>query len=246
MKTIPRLLLLFLLFSITMSYSQIVEIKVDYPKTKKVDTIDTYFGEKVADPYRWLEDDRSPETEAWVKEENKVTFDYLDKIPYREKLKNRLAEIWNYEKIGAPFKEGNYTYFYKNDGLQNQYVLYQYKTGDDPKTAKVFLDPNTFKQDGTISLGGISFSKNGKILAYSISEGGSDWRKILIMDVESRKLMEDTLVDVKFSGMSWYKNEGFYYSSYDKPKGSELSAKTDQHKVYYHKLGTKQKEDQLI
>ena len=246
MKTIPRLLLLFLLFSITMSYSQIVEIKVDYPKTKKVDTIDTYFGEKMADPYRWLEDDRSPETEAWVKEENKVTFDYLDKIPYREKLKNRLAEIWNYEKIGAPFKEGNYTYFYKNDGLQNQYVLYQYKTGDDPKTAKVFLDPNTFKEDGTISLGGISFSKNGKILAYSISEGGSDWRKILIMDVESRKLMEDTLVDVKFSGMSWYKNEGFYYSSYDKPKGSELSAKTDQHKVYYHKLGTKQKEDQLI
>lgn len=246
MKTITRSLFLFLSFSITTSYSQIVEIKVKYPETKKTDTVDTYFGEKVQDPYRWLEDDRSSETEAWVKKENKVTFDYLDKIPYREKLKNRLAEIWNYEKIGAPFKEGDYSYFYKNDGLQNQYVLYQYKTGKDPKTAKVFLDPNTFKEDGTISLGGTSFSKNGKILAYSISEGGSDWRKILIMDVESRKILEDTLVDVKFSGMSWYKDEGFYYSSYDKPKGSELSAKTDQHKVYYHKLGTEQKDDELI
>ena len=228
------------------SFSQIAEIKVTYPKTKMVDTVDTYFGEKVHDPYRWLEDDRSPETEAWVMQENHVTFNYLDKIPYRGKLKNRLAKIWNYEKIGAPFKEGDYTYFYKNNGLQNQDVIYQYKTGEDPSTAQVFLDPNTFKEDGTISLGGISFSKNGKILAYSISEGGSDWRKILIMDVESRKIIEDTIVDVKFSGMSWYKNEGFYYSSYDKPKGSELSAKTDQHKVYYHKLGTKQSEDQLI
>ena len=228
------------------SFSQIAEIKVTYPKTKMVDTVDTYFGEKVHDPYRWLEDDRSPETEAWVMQENHVTFNYLDKIPYRGKLKNRLAKIWNYEKIGAPFKEGDYTYFYKNNGLQNQDVIYQYKTGEDPSTAQVFLDPNTFKEDGTISLGGISFSKNGKILAYSISEGGSDWRKILIMDVESRKILEDTIVDVKFSGMSWYKNEGFYYSSYDKPKGSELSAKTDQHKVYYHKLGTKQSEDQLI
>jgi prolyl oligopeptidase len=150
------------------------------------------------------------------------------------------------KKIGAPFKEGDYTYFSKNDGLQNQYVIYRYKTGEDPSTAQVFLDPNTFKEDGTISLGGLSFSKNGKILAYSISEGGSDWRKILVMDVESKEIIEDTLVDIKFSGMSWYKNEGFYYSSYDKPKGSELSAKTDQHKVYYHKLGTKQSDDQLI
>lgn len=246
MKTTPFLVSLLTLFTMSNSFSQIAEIKVNYPKTKTVDTVDTYFGETVQDPYRWLENDRSSETEAWVKEENSITFDYLDKIPYRVKLKNRLAEIWNYEKIGAPFKEGDYTYFYKNDGLQNQYVIYRYKTGEDPSTAKVFLDPNTFKEDGTISLGGISFSKNGKILAYSISEGGSDWRKILIMDVESREIMEDTIKDVKFSGMSWYKNEGFYYSSYDKPKGSELSAKTDQHKVYYHKLSTKQSEDQLI
>ena len=130
--------------------------------------------------------------------------------------------------------------------MQNQFVMYRYKNDADPSSSEVFLDPNTFKEDGTISLGGISFSKSGKILAYSISEGGSDWRKILIMDVESKKIVEDTLVDIKFSGMSWYKNEGFYYSSYDKPNGSELSAKTDQHKVYYHKLGTKQSDDNLI
>lgn len=247
MKTqLLSLLIAFVFFACKQEPSQTLSETVKYPETKKVDTVDTYFGEKIADPYRWLEDDRSPETEAWVKEENKVTFDYLDKIPYREKLKNRLAEIMNYKKINAPFKEGDYTYFYKNEGLQNQYVIYQYKTGEDPSTAKVFLDPNTFKEDGTISLDGISFSKNGKIVAYSISEGGSDWRKILIMDVESKEITEDTLVDVKFSNMSWYKNEGFYYSSYDKPKGSELSAKTDQHKVYYHLLGTKQSQDQLI
>jgi len=221
-------------------------IVVEYPTTTKVDTVTKYFGTNVKDPYRWLEDDRSPETEAWVKAENKVTYGYLDNIPYREKLKQRLEKLWNYEKIGAPFVEGDYTYFYKNDGLQNQYVIYRYKTGEDPNTATVFLDPNTFKEDGTISLGGTSFSKDGKTLAYAISEGGSDWRKILVMDTESKKIVEDTLVDIKFSGMSWYKNEGFYYSSYDKPKGSELSAKTDQHKVYYHKLGTSQKEDQLI
>ncbi|WP_425428172.1 prolyl oligopeptidase family serine peptidase [Algibacter marinivivus] len=219
---------------------------VKYPKTKTVDTVDTYFNTEVKDPYRWLEDDRSEATEAWVKAQNQSTFGYLDNIPYREELKARLSKLWNYEKIGAPFKEGGYTYFYKNDGLQNQYVIYRYKTGENPSTATVFLDPNTFKEDGTVSLGGTSFSKNGKILAYSISEGGSDWRKILVMDTETKTIIEDTLIDIKFSGMSWYKNEGFYYSSYDKPKGSELSAKTDQHQVYYHKLGTPQKEDQLI
>ncbi len=225
---------------------KVKSITVNYPETKKVDTVDNYFGEEVSDPYRWLEDDRSPETEAWVKSQNKTTFGYLDNIPYREELKERLTKLWNYEKIGSPFKEGDYTYFYKNDGLQNQYVIYRYKSDADPETAEVFLDPNTFKEDGTISLGGTSFSKDGKTLAYSISEGGSDWRKILIMNTETKEIIEDTLVDIKFSGMSWYKNEGFYYSSYDKPKGSELSAKTDQHKVYYHKLGTKQSEDQLI
>ncbi|WP_411894036.1 prolyl oligopeptidase family serine peptidase [Winogradskyella sp. A2] len=221
-------------------------ISVNYPETTKVDTVDLYFGEQVADPYRWLEDDRSEETEAWVKTQNEATFGFLDNIPYREQLKERLTKLWNYEKIGAPYNEGDYTYFSKNDGLQNQSVIYRYKKGGNPETAEVFIDPNLFKEGGTISLGGMSFSKNGKILAYAISEGGSDWRKILVMNVESKEIVEDTLVDIKFSGMSWYKNEGFYYSSYDKPVGSELSAKTDQHKVYYHKLGTKQSEDRLI
>ena len=219
------------------------EIVLNYPITKKVDTIDTYFGSEVSDPYRWLEDDRSPETENWVKDQNKTTFNYLDKIPFREDLKKRLEKLWNYEKLGSPFKEGNYTYFYKNDGLQNQYVVYRKK---DNGETEIFLDPNSFSKDGTTSLAGLSFSRNGAIAAYSISEGGSDWRKVIILNSESREIVEDTLVDIKFSGISWKGNEGFYYSSYDKPKGSELSAKTDQHKLYYHKLGTSQKDDELI
>ena len=219
---------------------------VAYPSTKKVDTITNYFGTQVKDPYRWLEDDMSQQTAQWVEEQNKTTFDYLEKIPFREALKQRLTSLWNYEKVGAPFKEGDYSYFYKNDGLQNQYVIYRYKTGQDPQGAEVFLDPNLFSEDGTISLGGLSFSENGSLAAYSISEGGSDWRKVLVMNTQTRQIIEDTIVDVKFSGISWLKNEGFYYSSYDKPKGSELSAKTDQHKLYYHKLGSSQKEDQLV
>ena len=214
-----------------------------YPETKKVDTIDVYFDTEVKDPYRWLEDDMSEETGAWVQSQNKVTFDYLDKIPYREALKNRLEKLWNYEKFSAPFKEGDYTYFYKNDGLQNQSVVYRQKDNEEPE---VFLDPNKFSEDGTTSLAGLSFSKNGKIAAYQISEGGSDWRKVIVMDAISKEIKGDTIIDVKFSGLSWKENDGFFYSSYDKPKGSELSAKTDQHKLYYHKLGTSQKEDQLI
>jgi prolyl oligopeptidase len=219
-------------------------IEITYPKTKTVDTVDTYFDVKVNDPYRWLEDDRSKETEAWVKAQNEVTYNYLSNIPFRKELKERLSSLWNYEKVSAPFKEGNYLYYYKNDGLQNQYVVYRKKVGSDEE--ELFLDPNTFSKDGTTSLDALSFSKNGSILAYSISEGGSDWRKIMIMDTETKRITEDALIDVKFTQIAWYKNEGFYYSSYDKPKGSELSAKTDQHKVYYHKLGTSQKEDVLI
>ncbi len=218
-------------------------INIAYPESRKGDVVDTYFGIDVADPYRWLEDDRSDETGAWVKAENTVTFDYLAKIPYREKLKNRLAELWNYEKVGSPFKEGDYTYFYKNDGLQNQYVVYRQKDGGE---VEVFLNPNTFSEDGTTSMGQLSFSKDGSIAAYAISEGGSDWRKIIIIDAKTKTVLEAPLVDVKFSDISWYKNEGFYYSSYDKPKGSELSAKTDQHKLYYHQLGKSQKEDAVI
>jgi prolyl oligopeptidase len=218
-------------------------INVTYPVTQKGNVVDTYFGAKVADPYRWLEDDRSEETGSWVKTQNELTFDYLGQIPYREQLKSRLGELWNYEKVGAPFKEGNYTYFYKNDGLQNQYVVYRQKDGGE---AEVFLDPNTFSKEGTTSLGQLSFSKDGSIAAYAISEGGSDWRKVIIIDAETKKVLEEPLIDVKFSGISWYKNEGFYYSSYDKPKGSELSAKTDQHKLYYHALGQPQSKDKVI
>ncbi|WP_370443864.1 prolyl oligopeptidase family protein [Aquimarina sp. AU474] len=219
-------------------------IALNYPETKKVDTTTNYFGTEVKDPYRWLEDDRSEETEKWVTSQNKTTFGYFDNIPFREDLKKRLSDLWNYEKVSAPFKEGDYTYFNKNDGLQNQYVIYRFKNEGD--TPEVFLDPNTFSKDGTTSLGGTSFSEDGKLIAYAISEGGSDWRKIIVKNVETKEIVEDTIVDVKFSGMSWMANDGFYYSSYDKPEGSELSAKTDQHKVYYHKLGTPQKEDKLI
>jgi prolyl oligopeptidase len=220
-----------------------LDMSVTYPETKKVDTVDTYFGEQIADPYRWLEDDRSAETEAWVKAQNEVTFGYLEKIPFRKQLKERMEKLWNYEKISAPFKEGNYTYFYKNNGLQNQSVLYR---KDQNGKEEIFLDPNTFSKDGTTSLGGINFSKDGSLVAYAISEGGSDWRKVIVLKADTKEIIGDTIVDVKFSGLSWYKNEGFYYSSYDKPKGSELSAKTDQHKLYFHKLGTAQKEDKVI
>ncbi|WP_417441257.1 prolyl oligopeptidase family serine peptidase [Idiomarina sp.] len=216
---------------------------MSYPETRKGDVVDTYFGTEVADPYRWLEDDRSEETENWVKAQNEVTFAHLESIPYRETIEKRLTELWNYEKISAPFKEGDYTYFYKNDGLQNQYVVYRQKGDEDPE---VFLDPNTFSEDGTTSLAQLTFSDDGSLAAYSISEGGSDWRKIRVIDAETKEQLEEPLVDVKFSGISWVDNEGFYYSSYDKPEGSELSAKTDQHKLYYHELGTDQSDDKLV
>ena len=219
------------------------ETEMKYPETKKVEASDTFFGVEVKDPYRWLEDDRSEETAAWVKAENAFTNAYLEKIPYREAIKKRLEQVWNYEKLGAPFVEGAYTYYYKNDGLQNQSVLY--RRGKDGKE-EVFLDPNKMSADGTTSLGSVSFSEDGSLVAYLISEGGSDWRKLIVLDAASKKQVGQTLVDVKFSSAAWKGNEGFFYSSYDKPKGSELSAKTDQHKLYYHKLGTAQKDDQLI
>ncbi|MDA8685959.1 prolyl oligopeptidase family serine peptidase [Robiginitalea sp.] len=219
-------------------------MKPIYPETAKVDTTDTYFGNPVPDPFRWLEDDRSEATGDWVKSQNAVTFGYLDQIPFRNSLKQRLEKLWNYEKVSTPFQEGNYTYFYKNDGLQDQYVLYRRKIENGME--EVFLDPNTFSSDGTTSLSGVSFTKDGSLAAYSISEGGSDWRKVIVMNTETKEIVADTLTDVKFSGVSWRGNEGFYYSSYDKPNGSELSAKTDQHKVYFHALGTSQKQDQLI
>jgi prolyl oligopeptidase len=218
--------------------------QMNYPETQKKPVIDVFFDQEVVDNYRWLEDDRSEETADWVEAQNDVTFDYLDKIPFKEQLKERLTGLWNYEKIGTPFKEGKYTYFYKNDGLQNQYVIYRY--ADKIENAEVFLDPNSFSEDGTTSLAGLSFSKNSSLAAYSISEGGSDWRRVLVMNSETKEIIEDTINDLKFSGIQWKGNEGFYYSSYDKPKGSELSAKTDQHKLYFHKIKTPQSEDVVI
>lgn len=234
------------MFAIACVFSAQAQTKkspITYPETKKGTVTDTYFGTVIADPYRWLEDDRSEETGAWVKAQNEVTFNYLSQIPFRSQIKERMEKLWNYERISAPFKEGDYTYFYRNNGLQNQSVLYR---KDKSGKEELFLDPNTFAKDGTTSLGNLEFSKDGSLAAYSISEGGSDWNKIIIMDAVTKKVLEQPLVDVKFSGISWMGNTGFYYSSYDKPEGSELSAKTDQHKLYFHKLGTSQKEDKVI
>ena len=229
---------------------KVIESKTDitvkpYPNTAKGPQKDIFFGVEVEDPYRWLEDDLSEETKKWVTEENAVTQDYLGQIPFREQIRQRLEKLWNYEKYSAPFVEGEYTYFYKNDGLQNQFVLYR-KKGDDAKE-EVFLDPNKFSSDGTTSLAGLSFSKDGSLAAYQISEGGSDWTKVIIIKTEDKTVVGDTLQNVKFSGLAWKGNEGIYYSSYDKPKeGSALSAMTDQHKLYFHALNTAQNTDQLI
>jgi prolyl oligopeptidase len=218
--------------------------KMNYPLSKKENVVDTYFGTTVDDPYRWLENDMADDTKAWVIEQNKVTQAYLSKIPYRDAIKRRLEKLWNYEKYSAPFKEGDYIYFYKNDGLQNQAVLYRQKNGGAPE---VFLDPNTFSKDGTTSLAGIEFTKDGSLAAYQISEGGSDWRKVIVIRTADKSQVGDALTDVKFSGIAWKRNEGFYYSSYDKPKaGSQLSGLTQHHKLYYHKLGTAQSDDILI
>lgn len=215
-----------------------------YPETKKVDTIDVYFGTEVPDPYRWLENDLSDETAEWVKAQNEVTFAYLNQIDFRDKIKSRLEELFDYERVSAPFEEGDYEYYYQNDGLQNQSVLYR---KDKDGNEEVFLDPNKFSEDGTISLAGSRFTDDGSLFAYMISIGGSDWRKAIVIDTETKQMVEDTLHNIKFSGLSWSDNEGFYYSSYDKPKeGSELSAKTQIHKLYYHKLGTDQSEDELV
>jgi prolyl oligopeptidase len=231
-----------LLFACSTPKEQTVLMK--YPVTEKASTVDTLFGTAVSDPYRWLEDDTAKATANWVKAQNEVTFGFLEKIPYRETIKKRLEALYNYERLSAPFKEGDFYYFYKNNGLQNQSVLYR-KKGEDG-TPELFLDPNTFSKDGTTSMAGISFCKDGSLAAYQISEGGSDWRKVIVIKTIDKSIVEDTLRDVKFSGLAWKGNEGFYYSSYDKPKGSELSAKTQFHKLYFHKLGAKQSTDQLI
>jgi prolyl oligopeptidase len=238
-----KLFLPLLLCSMTAAAQNKTAFTGSYPHTRKGTQTDKIFGTKVPDPYRWLEDDRSAETGSWVESQNKATDAYLARIPFRDAIRKRLTALWNYEKFGAPFREGGVMYFYKNDGLQNQSVLYR---GLPDGKSEVFLDPNKFSTDGTTSLAGLSFTKDGSLLGYQISEGGSDWTKAIILDAKTKKQIGATMTDLKFSGLSWRGNDGFYYSSYDKPKGSQLSAKTEVHKLYYHKMGTDQKDDQLI
>jgi len=224
-----------------------ISYSMTYPVTAKSDHVDHYFGVEVPDPYDWLENDTSKATMEWVEVQNKVTFGFLDKISWRENLKKRLESLINYERISAPFREGQYEYFYKNTGLQNHSVLYRKPKDHKDAEPELYLDPNGFSKDGTIGLSGISFTEDGILSAHQITEGGSDWRKVIVMDAIKKVIIEDTLVNVKFSGISWYGNEGFYYSSYDNSKdGSQLSGKTQYHKLYYHKLGTPQESDILI
>ena len=217
---------------------------ISYPKAEKDGTVDNYFGTQVADPYRWLENDTSQQTAAWVEAENKVTNAYLQKIPNRKKLLKRLTEVSNYEKVGTPFKRHGKWYFYKNNGLQNQSVLYVMdELGGEPR---IFLDPNTLSTDGTVALKGVYFSHNGKWAAYSISRSGSDWQEFYVIDLQTGQLTQDHIEWAKFTGASW-QGDGFYYSAYDRPvEGKEFSNVNSGHKVYYHKMGTPQSEDVLF
>ena len=218
-------------------------LKSIYPMTKKVNISDLYFSKEIQDPYRWLEDDLDKETKRWIEDQNLFTDKYFESLGFKEQIKDGLKQIWDYEKFSSPFREGNYIYFFKNSGLQNQSVLYR---KDSQGVEEVFLDPNSFSEDGTISLSDISFSKDGSVAAYAISEGGSDWRKVFFLDTETKSLLSDSLINVKFSSLSWKNNEGIYYSTYDAPEGSELSSLNNNHKLYFHKLGTTQEKDQII
>jgi len=217
---------------------------INYPVTKKVNQVDTYFGVEVADPYRWLEDDNSKETAEWVKAQNEVTFAYLESIPFREKIRERLTQIWNYPRYGSPFRAGKYYLFFKNDGMQNHSVLYiQEGLEGEPR---VFLDPNTFSEDGTVALRGLSISNDYRYLAYTISRAGSDWNEAKVIEIETQTELDDHIKWMKFSGIAW-KGDGFFYSRYDEPEpGEALSGKNMFHKVYYHKLGSAQSEDELV
>jgi len=217
---------------------------LSYPQSRKAEQVDTYFGEKVADPYRWLEEEKSPETTRWVEEQNKVAFGYLEKIPYRAAVKSRLEKLYNYQRFSAPSRNGEYFVFSKNDGLQNQSVLYIQK-GLDGK-ADLLLDPNKFSADGTTRLAGFSLSKNGRYAAYGVSIGGSDWTEFRVMEVQSRKILTDVIKWAKVTGTAWAGN-GFYYSRYDAPdQTNALTSKNEGHKVYYHRIGTAQEADELV
>lgn len=226
-------------------YSQLLDAQIIYPITRKADAKDNYHGTMVQDPYRWLEDDNSEETKAWVDTQNKVTFDFLNRIPFRDEVRKRLNEMWNYPRIGAPSKEGDWYYFYKNDGLQNQSILYRQKSLDG--SPDVFLDPNKLSSDGTAALGSVSFSKSAKYTAYLVAQSGSDWQECYVMEAATGKLLTDKISWIKFSGISWKGDEGFYYSRYPQPDASTKLSKQNQfHKVYYHRMGTSQAQDELV
>lgn len=219
--------------------------QVKYPASFRERVVDNYHGTQVEDPYRWLEDDNSERTKQWVTDQNKITFDYLAKIPFRRQVRDRLEKLWNYPKYSSPFKKGEWYYFFKNDGLQNQSVLYRQKGLD--AQPEEFLNPNTLNKDGVAALSGLGFSKNGKYMAYSISVAGSDWQEVYVMETASRQILPDTIRWVKFSGFSWVGEDGFYYSRYDKPdERTRLSKRNEFQKVYYHKMGTSQDADQLV
>ncbi|HPF40305.1 MAG TPA: prolyl oligopeptidase family serine peptidase [Phycisphaerae bacterium] len=219
---------------------------VDYPETRTVDVVDTIHGEKIADPYRWLEDDNADDTKAWVRAENDVTFGYLDTIPERAAIESRLTELWNYERYGTPTKKGGRYFYSRNDGLQNQSVIYTVRSIND--TPKELLDPNKLSSDGTVALSGIRASEDGKYFAYGVSDGGSDWQTYRVRDIESGRDLDDVIEWIKFSGVSWTKKgDGFFYSRYDAPKpGEELSGSNYYQKLYFHKLGTPQADDTLV
>ena len=233
-------------FSMMTSCNNMKQIKhLPYPATERTDVVDNYFGVEVADPYRWLEDDNSQATAEWVKAQNEVTFDYLQQIPFRDAMKERLTELWNFPKESAPTKKGDWYYFSKNDGLQNQAVIYRRRSAEE--APEVFIDPNALSEDGTVALGSMSFTKDGKYCAYTTSASGSDWVEIYVLECESKSLLKDKISWVKFSGATWAPDgKGFYYSAYDAPKSNAYSSKNEFQKVYYHRLGTNQSEDKLI
>ncbi len=219
-------------------------MQITYPPTKRLAQLDDYHGISVPDPYRWLEDDLAPEVEDWVKAQNQVTYDYLSQIPYRQKISSRLSELMNYARYSSPFRAGDYYFFYKNDGLQNQPVIY-YQKGLDGE-AEIFIDPNEISEQGTVAISLLSFSADNKYVAYSKAEAGLDWQEIHIMEIATKRKLPDVLHWVKFSGASWYKH-GIFYSRYPAPTNtSKKSGKNKNHQVFYHVLGTDQSEDQLI
>lgn len=247
MRKIILVLCVSILISVFLTAAAVsAQRKLEYPKSKKVNQVDNYHGTKVTDPFRWLENPSSEDSKAWIEDQNKLTFSYLSEIPEREKIKKRLTKLWNYEKYSAPFKKGKRYFYYKNDGLQNQPVLYfaNFVT----EKGRVLLDPNKFSKDGTTSLAGLSISEDGNIAAYGISKGGSDWREWRFFDISTGEQLPDVLKNIKFSSVSWTKDgKGVFYSRYPAPnEKTKLEESNFNQKLYYHQLGTKQSEDKLI